>query len=189
MNINKLQMNKNLAFLLISISLTFSSNILAEGFNDNYLQIGLIQDRPTHQTFNIKGSVDVEDNYSLIGAYSRKKGSSPSIFSIGVVKNFDLRAKNLGNLILKYTQFTTSLSAGNRNHSDVSIGLRAISNLDILLEAKYSRVGINGAKTNKYGLEASKDINKNLFFGGMIVLNKVIGEDDIKLGFFVRRSF
>ena len=182
-------MNKNLAFLLISISLTFSSNILAEGFNDNYLQIGLIQDRPSHQTFNIKGSVDVVDNYSLIGAYSRKKGSSPSIFSIGVGKNFDLHAKNLGNLILKYTQFTTSLSAGSKNHSDVSIGLRAISNFDLLLEAKYSRVGISGAKTNKYGLEASKDINKNLSLGGMIVSNKVIGEDDIKLGFFVKRKF
>ena len=182
-------MNKNLAFLLIIISLTFSSNILAEGFNDNYLQIGLIQDRPSHQTFNIKGSVDVVDNYSLIGAYSRKKSSSHSNFSIGVGKNFDLHAKNLGNLILKYTQFTTSLSAGNNNRSDVSIGLRTISNFDLLLEAKYSRVGIKGAKTNKYGLEASKDINKNLFFGGMIVLNKVIGEDDIKLGFFVRRSF
>jgi len=182
-------MNKNLAFLLISISLTFSSNILAEGFNDNYLQIGLIEDRPGFQTFNIKGSVDVVDNYSLIGAYFRKKDSSHSNFSIGVGKNFDLHPKNFGNLILKYTQFTTSLSAGNKNRSDVSIGLRTISNFDLLLEAKYSRVGVNGAKTNKYGLEASKDINKNLFFGGMIVSNKVIGEDDIKLGFFVRRSF
>ena len=178
-------MNKNLTLLLISISLTFSSNILAEGFNDNYLQFGLFED----STLNIKGSVDIGNNYSLIGAFSRKKGLDSKKVSIGAGKNFDLHPKNFGKLILKYTQFTTSLSAGNKNRSDVSIGLRTISNFDLLLEAKYSRLGINGSKTNKYGLEASKYINKSLSIGGIIVSNAVIGENDTKLGFFVRGAF
>jgi len=191
-------MNKNIALLLMILPLLFSSNMLAEGFNDNYLQFGLIEG---DGNVNLKGSVDVGDDFLLMGAYSQIKGVSGDNYSIGAGKNFDVYPKDFGNIILKYTQFTTSLSAGNKNQSDVSIGFRAISNFDIELGAKYSRVGKQGHKTNKVALEASKYIRKNLSIGGMIisgsarVLSNASGSSaladktDTKFGIFVKRTF
>jgi len=248
-------MNKNLALLLTSLSLVFSSNALSEGFNDNYLQIGygmngfsplqselraaianpgipLALSTATgrkdygEKVIDIKGSIDIGNNYSVIGSLAREKGSwvdgtaantwertwksKSNQFLVGMGKNHDLHPQNFGNVLLTYTQFTTSLMVG-KNTSELesvrtinpeilwddiikkktlinfSMGVRTISNFDIQWAAKYNRVsGNNLPADHQFELEATKYIKKNLALGAAITSHKY---GDAKVGFFARTSF
>ena len=87
----------------------------------------------SYQTIDISGSIDLGNNFSIIGGYVRETGdwkdssadysnqfgtcclrtwdATTTEFSLGFGKNFDINANNLGDVILSYTQLTTSLSA------------------------------------------------------------------------------
>jgi len=149
----------------------FSSNVLSEGFNDNYLKFGygingfsplhselrgeLISSSITpdalsnatkqhyaEKVMDIKGSIDIGNNYSVIGSYAREKGNwtngvddpnrwirdwkyKSSEFSVGMGKNVDLHPQNSGNILLTYTQLTTSLMYG-KNTSKLESVRRSI---------------------------------------------------------------
>ena len=252
-------MNKSLVSLLITLSLLFSSNVLSEGFNDNYLKFGygingfsplhselrnaidnqaggfFNPDAKTSATkqhyaekvMDIKGSIDIGNNYSVIGSYTREKGNwtdgdddpshwirdwkyrSSELF-VGMGKNVDLHPQNFGNILLTYTQLTTSLMygkntsklesvrrfAGNRlwnnisqskNLANFSLGVRTISNFDIEWAAKYNRVsGKNMKVDHQIEVEATKNIANNFALGAAVTTHRY---GDAKMGLFVKASF
>jgi hypothetical protein len=140
-------MNKYIILFLSSLSFLFSPSVLAESFNDNYLQFNdnyvqieysasdyKISSQNENNIFydvsnkenatDLRGSIDIGYNYSLLGGYSRETGSwNDTVYEtaisdvvlhvnprtstytkllIGLGKNYDLNTN---------TQLTTSLSA------------------------------------------------------------------------------
>jgi len=243
-------MNNVLNIFLATIIIFFSSNIFAEGFNDNYFQLGFessdssvlekdlygqiasverqadgvtklkIADKIT----DIRGSISLGQNVSLIGSYATETGKwtdgcactnfweknwdgKSTITSLGIGKNFDINANNLGGMTLSYTQLTTSLSAAKiqsdltsfrvvtqskwddisqeKDFSIFSMGIRTISNFDIELGAKYIRLAGNGVHGNEFEVEAVKKFSKNLALGAKFASQ----ENGNKAGFFFRTSF
>jgi hypothetical protein len=257
-------MNKSLVSLSITLSLLFSSNVLSEGFNDNYLKFGsgvngfsplhsqlrdeiaknasfltgngnndpdaisnATKEHYAEKVMDIKGSIDIGNNYSVIGSYAREKGDwtdgvghqnfwirdfkyRSSEFSVGMGKNYYLHPQNFGNILLTYTQLTSSLSfgkntsklesvrrfAGNRlwnnisqskNLANFSLGVRTISNFDIEWAAKYNRVsGKNMKVDHQIEVEATKNIANNFALGAAVTTHRY---GDAKMGLFVKASF
>ena len=130
-----------------------------------------------------------------------------SSLSLGFGKNFDLNVKNLGDIILSYTQLTSSLSAvknksdltsfriltqsqwnnitKTKNFNTFSLGLRTISNFDIELGAKYNRLAGNGINFDQLELEAIRNFSNNLAVGARVTTQK----NGSKTGLFLRTSF
>jgi len=69
-------MKKLITITSISLAILFSSNILAEGFNDNYLQVGYTSSNYKHtdKITNIKGSLEFGNNFSIRGEYIYETG-------------------------------------------------------------------------------------------------------------------
>ena len=257
-------MNKSLVSLSITLSLLFSSNVLSEGFNDNYLKFGsgvngfsplhsqlrdeiaknasfltgngnndpdaisnATKEHYAEKVMDIKGSIDIGNNYSVIGSYAREEGDwtdgvghvshwirdfkyRSSELLVGMGKNVDLHPQNFGNILLTYTQLTTSLMygkntsklesvrrfAGNRlwnnisqskNLANFSLGVRTISNFDIEWAAKYNRVsGKNMKVDHQIEVEATKNIANNFALGAAVTTHRY---GDAKMGLFVKASF
>ena len=248
-------MNKSLVSLSITLSLLFSSNALSEGFNDNYLKFGsgvngfsplhselrselistsitpdalsnATKEHYAEKVMDIKGSIDIGNNYSVIGSYAREEGNwtdgvghvnhwirdwkyRSSEFSVGMGKNFDLHPQNFGNILLTYTQLTTSLMYGknksklegymgrnrslwnnisqSKNLANFSLGVRTISNFDIEWAAKYNRVsGKNMKVDHQIEVEATKNIANNFALGAAVTTHRY---GDAKMGLFVKASF
>ena len=59
-------MKKLLNVALIGLTVLFSSNILAEGFNDNFLQVGYSTSnfKFIDEIIDIEGSVEIGNNFS-----------------------------------------------------------------------------------------------------------------------------
>ena len=59
-------MKKIITTALISLPILFSSNILAEGFNDNYFQVGYSTSnyKFVDEIMDIEGSVEIGNNFS-----------------------------------------------------------------------------------------------------------------------------
>ena len=95
-------MNKFIVSLLTSFFLLFSSSVLAEGFNDNYLQLSYSSntDKFVQRMTNIEGSVDVGSDFTIIGNYEysegdwKDPGESESVkidsYTFGVGKSFSV---------------------------------------------------------------------------------------------------
>ena len=124
-------------------------------------------------------------------------------------KNFDLHPQNFGNILLTYTQLTTSLMYGknksklessiggspslwnnisqSKNLANFSLGVRTISNFDIEWAAKYNRVsGKNMKVDHQIEVEATKNIANNFALGAAVTTHRY---GDAKMGLFVKASF
>ena len=94
-------MKKLLTMALISQTLLFSSNTSAEGFNDNFFQAGYSTSnyKFVDEIMDIKGSVEIGNNFSILGRYARETGdwSDPGEYetstytgtTIGIVRTFE----------------------------------------------------------------------------------------------------
>jgi len=184
------------------------------------------------KVMDIKGSIDIGNNYSVIGSYAREKGNwtdgvgydagfgpvtywirdwkyRSSELLVGMGKNFDLHPQNFGNILLTYTQLTTSLMYGknksklessigrspslwnnisqSKNLANFSLGVRTISNFDIEWAAKYNRVsGKNMKVDHQIEVEATKNIANNFALGAAVTTHRY---GDAKMGLFVKASF
>jgi len=253
-------MNNSLVSLPITLSLLFSSNVLSEGFNDNYLKFGsgvngfsphhsqlrnaidnhaggfynpdaktsATKEHYAESVIDIEGSIDIGNNYSVIGSYAREKGDwtdgvghqnfwirdfkyRSSELLVGMGKNVDLHPQNFGNILLTYTQLTTSLMYGknkaklegdrrfiqdgnlwnnisqSKNLTNFSLGVRTISNFDIEWAAKYNRVSGKDMKVDhQIEVEATKNIANNFALGAAVTTHRY---GDAKMGLFVKASF
>ena len=178
--------------------------------------------------FDIEGSIDIGNNYSVIGSYAREKGDwtdgvghqnfwirdfkyRSSELLVGMGKNVDLHPQNFGNILLTYTQLTTSLMYGkntstlksvrtwfhptnlwdnlsqSKKLTNFSFGVRTISNFDIEWAAKYNRVsGKNMKVDHQIEVEATKNIANNFALGAAVTTHRY---GDAKMGLFVKASF
>ena len=59
-------MKKLITITLISLPMLFSSNILAEGFNDNYFEVGYSttnRSKFVDETMELKGSIEMVNDF------------------------------------------------------------------------------------------------------------------------------
>ena len=73
MNTTKIKFN---LLILTAISLLFSTSVLAEGFNDNYLQLGysVSDGKLIDKITTVSGSAELGNNYSILGSYFYEEG-------------------------------------------------------------------------------------------------------------------
>lgn len=69
-------MKKLITITSISLAILFSSNILAEGFNDNFIQIGYSSNDYKHsdKITHVSGSAELGDSYLVSGSYDYETG-------------------------------------------------------------------------------------------------------------------
>jgi len=213
-------MKKLLTMALISQTLIFSSNILAEGFNDNYLQLGYSTSnyKFVDEIMELKGSVEIGNEFSIIGSYDRETGdwrdpgeyetSTYTTMTIGVTKNFEVDTNTSITSSLSYLDYdikqtrqadgsaTITNSSSNTTAYVASLGVKNISDSGIESSIKFTRLG--GGKSNSYSneleIEMMKHINETLAIGGRVLRrdnppSSSHESDFTETGVFVRRSF
>ena len=106
-------MKKLLSMAFISLTMLFSSNILAEGFNDNYLQLGYSTNdyKHTDTLTKISGSAEFGNDYLITGEYSYEKGdwNDPGEYETSKVKRVTIEVGK-SFTIDDNTDFTSSFS-------------------------------------------------------------------------------
>tara|TARA_B100000795_G_scaffold29172_1_gene19278 strand:- start:91 stop:825 length:735 start_codon:yes stop_codon:yes gene_type:complete len=146
-------MKKLIIISLLSLPMFFSSNISAEGFNDNYLQLGYSSNdyKHTDTLTQISGSAEFGNDYFITGEYSYEKGdwndpgeyetSKVKRVTIEIGKSFRINDKNDFTSSLSYqdyenkqvctltngTDCTSSYSNGGTStlkYSNISIGIK-----------------------------------------------------------------
>ena len=146
-------MKKILTLALMTLTMLFSSNILAEGFNDNYLQLGYSTSdyKHTDTLTKVSGSAEFGDDFYLNGEYSYEKGdwndpgeketSTVNRVTIEIGKSFELTEKTNFTSAFSYqdyenkqvctktngTDCTSSYSDGGTStlkYSNISIGIK-----------------------------------------------------------------
>ena len=191
-------MIKLITITSISLAILFSSNILAEGFNDNYLQLSYSSstDKFVQKYTNIEGSVEVGNDFTIIGNYVysegdwKDPGESESVkidsYTFGVGKSFSLNSNTeITSSLFRYiysalskctkdsgVDCTSSYSVNpyKSNYYIATIGLRNLSESGLESSLNYSILRGGKLKPHAYHieLEIMKHINENFAIGGRL---------------------
>ena len=206
-------MKKLLLFLIPFLS----TPLLAEGFNDNYLQLSYSSntDKFVQKYTNIEGSVEVGNDFTIIGNYVysegdwKDPGESESVkidsYIFGVGKSFSLDSNteitsslsrvNYSALSKCTTDagvdctYTYSVNPYKSSYYVATIGIRNLSESGLETSLNYSKWGGGKLKpkSTEIELELMKHINENFAIGGRVLSHKKT--DWTETGIFVRRSF
>ena len=188
-------MKKIITMALMTIPMLFSSNILAEGFNDNYLQIGYATSdyKFVDEIMDLKGSVEIGNNFSILGSYIRETGdwSDPGEYetstytktSFGIGKSFELDSNTQITSSLSFIDYdlkqtrkansssTTTNSSSKTDYYAARVGVRNISESGIESSLEFSRLG--GGKSVSYAndieLMVIKHFSETLAIGGRML--------------------
>jgi len=184
-------MKKIITMALMTIPMLFSSNILAEGFNDNYLQVGYSTSnyKFVDEIMDIEGSVEIGNNFSILGRYARETGdwrdpleyetSTYTGTTIGIGKTFELDTNTSVTSSLSYLDYdlkqtqkydsssTTNHTSSKTNTYIASVGVRNLSNSGIQTNLKLNiwRAGKLKSKSNEIELELMKHFSDTLAIG------------------------
>ena len=191
-------MKKLITVALINLAILFSSNILAEGFNDNYLQLSYSSntDKFVQKYTNIEGSVEVGNDFTIIGNYVysegdwKDPGESESVkidsYIFGVGKSFSLDSNTeITSSLFRYiysalskcttdagVDCTSSYSENpyKSNFYIATIGIRNLSDSGLEASLNYSIWRGGKLKPHAYHieLEIMKHINENFAIGGRL---------------------
>ena len=210
-------MKKLIIMTLISLPMLFSSNISAEGFNDNYFQVGYSTntDKYIQTLTNIEGSLEVGSDFTIIGNYEysegdwKDPGEKESVkidsYSFGVGKSFSLDSNtDITSSLLRINysakqqcntdagvdcNSTYSANPFKSNYYVATIGIRNLS--ESRLETSFNYSMWRGGKLKPISTEIElvimKHINENFAIGGRVLSHKKT--DWTETGIFVRRSF
>ena len=188
-------MKKLITMTLISLPMLFSSNISAEGFNDNYLQVGYSTNnfKFVDEIMELKGSIEIGNDFSILGRYARETGdwrdpgeyetSTYTRTRIGIGKTFELDTNtditsSLSHLDydLKQTKQADGSSTITNTSSKTdsyfaSVGVRNLSDSGIQtnLKLNFWRGGKVKLKSNEIELEVMKHFTDNLAIGGRVM--------------------
>ncbi len=212
-------MNKNIALVSASLSLLFSSSTIAEGFNDNYLQLGYSTSnyKFIDSTTSVSGSAELGNNFSILGSYAYKEGEwkdpgeteklKVDGYSFGVGKSFNIYSNtditsSLMRVDYKTKQTctkdngvdcTSSYSDGGTtksNYYTASIGIINLSESGLEASLKYTAWRAGKLKPKSNEIELGLMKHINKNFAiGGSVLSHTNNEDWTEYGIFVRRSF
>ena len=184
-------MKKIITMALMTIPMLFSSNILAEGFNDNYLQVGYSTSnyKFVDEIMDIEGSVEIGNNFSILGRYARETGdwrdpleyetSTYTGTTIGIGKTFELDTNTSVTSSLSYLDYdlkqtqkydsssTTNHTSSKTNTYIASVGVRNLSDSGIQTNLKLNiwRAGKLKSKSNEIELELMKHFSDTLAIG------------------------
>ena len=188
-------MKKLLTMALISQTLLFSSNILAEGFNDNYLQVGYLTSnfKFIDEIIDIEGSVAIGNNFSILGRYARETGdwrdpgeyetSTYKRTKIGIGKTFEIDTNTDITSSLAFLDYDVKITRQADGSSTItttnsktdsyfaSIGVRNLSDSGIQtnLKLNFWRGGKAKSKANEIELEVMKHFTETLAIGGRVL--------------------
>ena len=153
-------MKKLLTMALISQTLLFSSNISAEGFNDNFFQAGYSTSnyKFVDEIMDFKGSVEIGNNFSILGRYAQETGdwrdpgeyetSTYTGTTIGIGRTFEVDTSTEITSSLSYLDYdlkqtrkadgssTTTNSSSKTDSYIASIGVRNLSDSGIQTNLK-----------------------------------------------------
>ena len=213
-------MKKIITMALMTIPMLFSSNILAEGFNDNYLQVGYSTSnyKFVDEIMDIKGSVEIGNNFSILGRYARETGdwrdpleyetSTYTGTTIGIGKTFELDTNTSVTSSLSYLDYdlkqtqkydsssTTNHTSSKTNTYIASVGVRNLSDSGIQTNLKLNiwRAGKLKSKSNEIELELMKHFSDTLAIGIRVLRHDAkpassYNSDWTETGIYLRRSF
>ena len=210
-------MNKFITLVLTGLSFIFSSSVLADGFNDNYLQLSYSTnpDKYIQTLTNIEGSVEVGSDFTIIGNYEysegdwKDPGESESVkidsYAFGVGKSFSLDSNtDITSSLLRFNYsalskcttdagvdctYTYSVNPYKSNYYVATLGVRNLSDSGLETSFNYSmwRGGKLKPKSTEIEIKIMKHINENFAVGGRVSSHKKT--DWTETGIFVRRSF
>ncbi len=173
-------MNKYMALVLTSLSLLFSSIAIAEGFNDNYLQLryAASNDKFIDSTTSVSGSAKLGNNFSILGIYGYAEGewkdpgetekSKVDGYSLGVGKTFNIASNTDITSSLMYVDYkakltctkdtgvdcTSSYSSGSTikfHYYTASVGIRNLSESGLETSLKYTAL-----RAGTYNIKANE---------------------------------
>ena len=188
-------MKKLLTMTLISLPMLFSSNILAEGFNDNYLQVGYSTNnfKFVDEIMELKGSIEIGNGFSILGRYARETGdwrdpgeyetSSYTRTRIGIGKTFEVDTNTDITSSLSYLDYDikktrqadgSSTITNTSSKSDsyfATLGIRNLTDSGIQTNIKLNipRGGKLKSKAYEIELEVMKHFSDTLAIGGRVL--------------------
>jgi hypothetical protein len=188
-------MKKIITMALMTIPMLFSSNILAEGFNDNFLQVGYSTSnfKFIDEIIDIEGSVEIGNNFSILGRYARETGdwrdpgeyetSTYTRTKIGIGKTFEVDTNTDITSSLAFLDYDVKITRQADGSSTItttnsktdsyfaSIGVRNLSDSDIQtnLKLNFWRGGKAKSKSNEIELELMKHFSDTLAIGGRVL--------------------
>jgi len=188
-------MKKLITITLISLPMLFSSNILAEGFNDNYFEVGYLTNNSkfVDETMALKGSIEMGNDFSILVRYARETGdwrdpgeyetSTYTRTRIGIGKTFEVDTNtditssfSHIDYDLKQTRQADGSSTITNTSSKTdsyfaSVGVRNLSDSGIQtnLKLNFWRGGKVKLKSNEIELEVMKHFTDTLAIGGRIM--------------------
>jgi len=188
-------MKKLITMTLISLPMLFSSNISAEGFNDNYFQVGYSTNnfKFVDEIMELKGSVEIGNNFSILGRYARETGdwrdpgeyetSTYTRTRIGIGKTFEVDTNTDITSSLSFFDYdlkqtrkadsstTTTNSSSKSDSYFASVGVRNLSDSGIQtnLKLNFWRGGKAKSKSNEIELEVMKHFTETLAIGGRVL--------------------
>lgn len=188
-------MKKLIAMTLISLPMLFSSNILAEGFNDNYFEVGYATNnfKFVDEIMELKGSIEIGNGFSILGRYARETGdwrdpgeyetSTYTRTRIGVGKTFEVNANTDITSSLSYIDYdikktrqadgssTITNTSAKSDSYFASLGVRNLSDSGIQTNIKLNipRGGKLKSKAYEIELEVMKHFSDTLAIGGRVL--------------------
>ena len=189
-------MKKLITITLISLPILFSSNILAEGFNDNYFEVGYSttnRSKFVDETMALKGSIEMGNDFSILVRYARETGdwrdpgeyetSTYTRTRIGIGKTFEVDTNtditssfSHIDYDLKQTRQADGSSTITNTSSKTdsyfaSVGVRNLSDSGIQtnLKLNFWRGGKVKLKSNEIELEVMKHFTDTLAIGGRVM--------------------
>ena len=188
-------MKKLIAMTLISLPMLFSSNILAEGFNDNYFEAGYATNnfKFVDEIMELKGSIEIGNGFSILGRYARETGdwrdpgeyetSTYTRTRIGVGKTFEVNANTDITSSLSYIDYdikktrqadgssTITNTSAKSDSYFASLGVRNLSDSGIQTNIKLNipRGGKLKSKAYEIELEVMKHFSDTLAIGGRVL--------------------
>ena len=181
-------MKKLLVTAFIAIT---GTQLSADGFNDNYLQVGYTSSnyKFVDEIMDIKGSVEIGNSFSIIGRYARETGewSDPGEYEtstytgirVGIGKAFNLNdntdiTTSISYLdydlkqTQKYNSSSTTTNTSSKTDSYIaSVGIRNMSanDFETSLQINSWFGGKLKSKSNEVELSIMKHLNDRLGFG------------------------
>ena len=188
-------MKKLITMTLISLPMLFSSNISAEGFNDNYFQVGYSTNnfKFVDEIMELKGSVEIGNDFSILGRYARETGdwrdpgeyetSTYTRTRIGIGKTFEVDTNtditsslsffdyDLKQTLKADSSTTTTNSSSKSDSYFASVGVRNLSDSGIQtnLKLNFWRGGKAKSKAYEIELEVMKHFSDTLAIGGRVL--------------------
>ena len=178
--------------ITISTLILIGTQLSADGFNDNYLQVGYTSSnfKFVDEIMDIKGSLEIGNGFSIIGRYGRETGewSDPGEYEtstysgsrVGIGKAYSFNGNTDITSSISYLDYTfkqtikpnwrsttTSRPTTKADSYIGSVGVRNMSpnNFETNLQINAFRGGKMKSKSNEVELSVIKHFNDKLGFG------------------------